>query len=73
MTTIDEYGAAEHRVLRMIAAGARALVAAGHAIAASYRYRRDAAILAEMHDAQLKDIGISRSDIPYVVRGGRGR
>jgi uncharacterized protein YjiS (DUF1127 family) len=73
MTTIDEYGAAESRVSRMISAGARAMVAAGHAIAAAYRRRRDAAILSEMHDDLLKDIGISRSDIPYVIRGGRGR
>ena len=37
----------------------------------SYAKRRDERILLAMTDAQLHDVGITRSDVPRVVREGR--
>ena len=37
------------------------------------RQRRDIAALMALDDCMLRDIGVSRSDIDYVVRHGSGR
>ena len=37
----------------------------------SYAKRRDERVLLAMTDAQLRDLGITRSDVPRVVRTGR--
>jgi uncharacterized protein YjiS (DUF1127 family) len=48
---------------RLIAAIARAVALALRRIAQAYRNRRDAAVLANLDDRMLADIGITRSDV----------
>ena len=48
---------------------ALALAAVTAALLAVGRARRDARMLDELSDAQLKDIGLTRSDIERVARG----
>jgi uncharacterized protein YjiS (DUF1127 family) len=40
-------------------------------LAAERRLRRDICILRQLQDRELSDMGLGRSEIEYVVRGGR--
>jgi uncharacterized protein YjiS (DUF1127 family) len=42
-------------------------------VAAERRLRRDIHRLTQLHDRDLSDMGLGRSEIEYVVRGGRSR
>lgn len=42
-------------------------------LAAERRLRRDIHRLKRLHDRDLSDMGLGRSEIEYVVRGGRSR
>jgi uncharacterized protein YjiS (DUF1127 family) len=44
-----------------------------HRLAAERRLRRDIRILKQLQDRELSDIGLGRSEIEFVVRGGRSR
>jgi uncharacterized protein YjiS (DUF1127 family) len=48
---------------------ARAVIAAATTMLSARRARRNAWILHELSDAQLKDIGLARSAIGHVVHG----
>jgi uncharacterized protein YjiS (DUF1127 family) len=50
---------------------ARAALAAATTMLCAHRERRNARMLHELSDAQLKDIGLTRSDIGRVVHGVR--
>ena len=42
-------------------------------LAAEHRLRRDIRMLRQLQDRELSDIGLGRSEIEHVVRGGRSR
>jgi uncharacterized protein YjiS (DUF1127 family) len=47
------------------------MIAAATGMLNTRRARRNAWMLDEMSDAQLKDIGLTRSDIPRIIHGPR--
>ncbi|KXF74906.1 hypothetical protein ATN84_22055 [Paramesorhizobium deserti] len=65
-STGSRIGAFASTVLAMFGARLAALVAARSA-------RRTARLLDNLSDSQLKDIGLSRSDIWWIVRSERGQ
>jgi uncharacterized protein YjiS (DUF1127 family) len=70
-------GLARHAASR-VAAWLGLLIHSGGArlarrVAAERRLRRDIRVLGQFHDRELADIGVTRSEIEYVVRGGRSR
>jgi uncharacterized protein YjiS (DUF1127 family) len=76
---LDPFGSASRqprgfgntRLVSPLAVAAEALQALGSWLAAFLRRRRDARLLSGLSDHVLHDIGITRSDIERVVRGGR--
>jgi len=63
MTTTTHAAEAMHRPARLVARVVKAL----HAIATSWKNRRDFYRLGEMSDTELADIGLRRSDLNVVV------
>ncbi len=50
---------------------ARAASKAATTLLRMHRTRRNAWMLSRLSDAELKDIGLTRSDIPFVASGAR--